>query len=421
MESRAETLLRLFVGRGQRVNSVNEVSRRSCVKLLYLLPYSPWPPDHGGKLRAWNVITRLASLGFVVDARYIDNGVQERPPDVAGVKWTPYRGRRRVGVPAKMRATFSPLPEPAWEAMSAQLWNSIRHIDYQPDLVLMEQAHMGPYRRAMPHKWRTVLVEQNVETCLTAQMAKFLPRWRTRLRYRLESAKFYHLERIVSRASCAVITMSHVDAHRLGSITGQVPVLVHPNGVDPKRYTFPREPVPKPRPIVLMTGTLGYFPNTDGILWVRRNVAPLVWAQMPSVEFRFVGKDPPSAVLALHDEREGSRFIVVGWVKDVRPELEQADVFVVPLRLGSGTRLKALEACASGIPVVGTEIGLEGLNVPTWMVATTATDMAQRVLALLSNTDLAAERGREARALAVQYYNWDLLVPRLAEDLLALI
>ena len=217
----------------------------------------------------------------------------------------------------------------------------------------------------------------------------------------------------------AVAVVSDDDAALLTS--GARPtarVLVVPNGVDVERY----RPTPLPsRPSILMTGTFDYAPNVDGARWLCDEVLPRVRAEVPEATLTLVGRGPLPEVIAL-GERDG--VALHADVPDMVPFLEAARVAVVPLRVGTGTRLKALEAMAAGRPVVGTSVGLEGLGIVPGIHAVVADDadaFAAAIVRVLRDDGHAEALATAGRALVVERYHWPALADRFADDLLGLL
>jgi glycosyltransferase involved in cell wall biosynthesis len=220
-------------------------------------------------------------------------------------------------------------------------------------------------------------------------------------------------ERAAVRAFDRVITCSDEDAAALPP-SGQVTVV--PNGVDTAKF----RPAPLPAAAkIVMTGALYTGPNVDGATWFCHEVIPLVQASRPDVELDIVGALPTDEVLALG--RMGG-VTVHADVADVLPFLHASRVAVVPLRLGSGTRLKALEALAAGRPVVGTSIGLEGLDLVDGQHALVADDpqaFATAILRLLGDDQLAAGLVTAGRRLVEDRYSWSHIADRFAEAVIA--
>jgi glycosyltransferase involved in cell wall biosynthesis len=203
---------------------------------------------------------------------------------------------------------------------------------------------------------RAILDAENVESVLLRGLRRIGSGEVTELAVHAVEA----LERKVFRQASRVLACSEQDAGRVRELAPEARVHVVPNAVDLDRYRL-RAPRPAAEaPTLLFTGILTYRPNVDAVLYFIAEVFPRVRESLPGARFRIVGRYPSPEVMALA-ERGGVE--VIPDVPDVRPYLEQADLFVVPLRAASGTRLKVLEALAAGCPVVSTPVGCEGLAV----------------------------------------------------------
>ncbi len=140
---------------------------------------------------------------------------------------------------------------------------------------------------------------------------------------------------------------------------------------------------------ILTLGTLHYPPNADGIRWFATEVFPLITRQLPDVTLTIVGKNPPADFIQMAAENPG-RITVTGYVPELKPQLEQAALMVIPVRAGSGMRVRILEALAQAMPLVTTTIGLEGIDAQPGeevLVADTAQDFAAEVIRLMDDTD----------------------------------
>jgi glycosyltransferase involved in cell wall biosynthesis len=169
---------------------------------------------------------------------------------------------------------------------------------------------------------------------------------------------------------------------------------------------------------LVFTGSMDGLPNEDGVAYFFREILPLIRQQVPDVSVRIVGRNPSAALQSLAARQVHVE--LTGWVEDVRPSLARGAVCIVPLRIGSGTRLKIFEAMAMGKAVVSTSIGAEGLPVRPGENIVLADDpgaFAQSVGSLLRDAARRREIGRAARKLVAENYSW----ARIAEDFAAVL
>jgi glycosyltransferase involved in cell wall biosynthesis len=206
-------------------------------------------------------------------------------------------------------------------------------------------------------------------------------------------------------AADGVCVCSTADQKRLAADAPSATTVVIPNAADVE-HLRPRDTDPPPDGrTVLFFGLLATVPNVDGVLYFLREIWPLITAVRPDARFVVIGANPAPAIRA----HAGPGVTIVGRVDDLRPHLSAAGVVVVPLRLGSGTRLKILEAWAMARPVVSTALGAEGLDcVPGrhLLIAGDPSDFASSVLRILGEPGLADELGRAGRALVSERYSW---------------
>jgi len=194
-----------------------------------------------------------------------------------------------------------------------------------------------------------------------------------------------------------------------------LPITVVPIAVD-TRALQPVVRLPESMNIVTL-GTLHYPPNADGIRWFAREVFPRVCQECPQATLTIIGKNPPQDFLELAASQP-ARFTVTGYVPDLVPQLERAALMVVPVRAGSGMRVRILEALARAMPVVTTTIGLEGIDaVPGQdvMVADTVEDYATAVVSLLRDSELQSRLAVNGRRLAENRYDWRVVLKKMDE------
>jgi len=382
------------------------------MEILVVAPYPPYPPRFGGATRVFHLVrmlarehrvtvlclasaaerVALAPLGEICAAVHC----VDYPPGATRKRL--YQLRSLVGRPYSYYSNYSPAMDAALAALLAR---------QRFDLVQFEFGDAAPYY-AMPPGVIRVLDEHNVEYALLERTWRQTGAPLRRLYYRLEAAKLRREELAVARRVDAILTTSAVDRDTLAAAVPGVPIEVVPNGVDTDYFT-PGAPSEAVDPTaVLFTGAIDYHPNTDGVLYYGAEVLPRVRAAAPEAVFTVVGKDPPASVRAL----AGERVVVTGAVPDVRPWMRRAAVFVVPLRVGGGTRLKILEAMASGRAVVSTSLGCEGIETTPGediLVADTPAAFADAVVRCLRDPALRARLGARGRALVERRYRWEVI------------
>jgi polysaccharide biosynthesis protein PslH len=168
---------------------------------------------------------------------------------------------------------------------------------------------------------------------------------------------------------------------------------------------------------IVTLGTLHYPPNADGIRWFAREVFPLVLKRVPTATLTIIGKNPPADFQELAVSQP-ERFTITGYVPDLVPHLKRAALMVVPVRAGSGMRVRILEAFAHAMPIITTTVGLEGIEaVPgeDVLVADTVDDFAGRVVNLLGDENLQSKLAERGRSLAEKRYDWRVVLKKLDE------
>jgi glycosyltransferase involved in cell wall biosynthesis len=224
--------------------------------------------------------------------------------------------------------------------------------------------------------------------------------------------KFLRFERQALRAADRVVAVSAEDAALARQLYGLEAIDVVENGVDVASYRGVR-PAPESRSILFL-GALDWRPNLDAARLMLDEVFPAVRAEMPEARLALVGRRPPAWLARQVARTPGARLHAD--VPDVRPYLAQSAVMAVPLRIGGGSRLKILEALASGLPVVSTRVGAEGLGLHAgvdYALADAPGDQAAALVEVLRRPGPALAAARQAREALAERYDWSALAERL--------
>ena len=279
------------------------------------------------------------------------------------------------------------------------------------DLVHLDTIALAPYAAhcgGVP----VVMTHHNIESQLLGRRSTVETGALARPYLRLQARRLAQYERRQATAFALNITVSEQDALTLQSLSPGCRTAVIPNGVDLDYFT-PVHGVDQQA--LIYTGGMNMFANRDAVEWFLAEVWPRVKSEAPGTVFNAVGQDPSTALRRIA-ERDKT-VVVPGFVDDVRPWVARSSVYVVPLRVGGGTRLKVLDAMAQGKAIVATRIGAEGICVDHdkhLLLADDPVEFAACVVALLRDPERRARLGRTARERAAELYSW----PRLAKQLL---
>jgi glycosyltransferase involved in cell wall biosynthesis len=386
-------------------------------RILVVTSRLPFPPREGHQLRAWHLLRALASRHDVtlLSFRREDDLPDEAAPlhqataHVEMFRIPCERSLFALGA-AVMRGTLTRTPFLAAKYGSAALRSRLRALARKADLVHFDMLPLMAHADCVPAGTPIVLNAHNVEHQLLERRAQIEPRAWARRFLAGQVSRLKAFERWACERADAVLACSDVDAQDLRGLASVRDVRVIPNGVELEENR-PSAGATDPDRLVFV-GQMGWFPNRDGVEWFLREVFPRILAQRPQTRFELVGKadgfEVPQAVAA--------NVTLAGFVDDLRPHVHAASVYVVPLRAGSGTRLKVLEAMALGKAIVTTSVGSEGIALQhseSALFADDAESFAQAVLALLDSRERAARLGAAARRLAEAEYGWDAIGTRL--------
>jgi glycosyltransferase involved in cell wall biosynthesis len=271
------------------------------------------------------------------------------------------------------------------------------------DLVWAERPCMGELVRSAGFSKLVVDVD-DMESVSLRRALKYSSWYRSKPLHYAELAKLYAYEALLPRRFWRLVVCKEEDKRLFGS--DRTNVFVVPNGVP---VLAPARPETERPGEMLFVGTLSYHPNVDAVEFFHQSILPQVRRLCPDAHLTVVGKEPEPAILALHD---GSSCIVRGQVQDVAPHFARAALVVAPIRLGSGTRIKVLEALVRGKAVVATSTAVEGLDLRPGVdleIADTAEAFALACVRLLGDPVARQRLGIAGRERVLQRYLWDAI------------
>ena len=395
------------------------------MKLLFLTPQLPYPPHQGTTIRNYNLIRELAARHEIHLFSFATDALSEEQK--AGLAFC--RAIHTWPAPTRsMRArTLSTLisakPDMALRLESAAAHQKLAALlrEERFAAIQVEGIEMAPYLLQTAQDTReSVLVfdDHNAEYILQRrafETDRSIPRrWLGALYSFAQWQKLCRYERDTCLRADHVIAVSSADAQALQQLAPSLQPCVIPNGVDLDYYQGASAHPPLPHaPALVFTGKMDFRPNVDAVLWFSQMVLPLIRRQMPAAHFYIVGQSPHRRLSVLSQD---SQITLTGYVPDTRPYIAGAEVYVIPLRIGGGTRLKVLEAMAMSKAIVSTTLGCEGIGLrdgqEAWLADTPAA-FAERVLELLRAPEKRRVAGHQARRFVETHYDWRAIAPRL--------
>ncbi|HQE91868.1 MAG TPA: glycosyltransferase [Anaerolineae bacterium] len=395
--------------------------------ILMLTPQVPYPPRQGTALRNWGILRGLAAQHRVSLLTFA-------APDQETTAMAPLTDivERVAIVPQPTRTPHdrlrdlltTPRPDLARRLESSAFRQQMQDWlnTYPFDWVLVEGLEMAPYMDLFPRRRSTgyrspsiAFDDHNCEYLLQkrAGSADFRRprRWPAAFYSAIQWRRLRRYEAAVCRRADLVITVSTADAQALRHIVPPLDPLVIPNGITVAEYAACAEKADLHRPAFVFTGTMDFRPNVDGILWFATEVWPSIRSILPYAHCYVVGRHPHPRLDPL---RQISGIVITGSVPDTRPYINAADVYIIPLFVGGGTRLKFLEAAAMGKAIVSTALGVEGFVNPETVIhlADTPAVFADACIYLVQDTAARAHLEESARAYA-HAYDWNVLLPPL--------
>jgi len=257
-----------------------------------------------------------------------------------------------------------------------------------------------------------LLVHHNIESQLLYRRAKVASNPLVQFYIKLQA---YRTARFEQRAGDLIechTTCSETDREILLKINPAVKAIVVPNGVDTDFFKSTREEV-EPNSLIFVGG-LSWLPNRDAMMFFINDIWPILKQEIPNIKMTVVGGSPPNELTTL--SKKDSNFLVTGFVEDIRSLISRAAIYVVPIRVGGGTRLKILDAMSMGKAIVSHPIGAEGISVTDGkdiVIAESAKEITAKIVDLLQNPERRRQIEIHARQTAENIYDWRKIAPVL--------
>ncbi|MGA9349186.1 MAG: glycosyltransferase [Anaerolineae bacterium] len=381
--------------------------------ILFICPYIPCEGVHAGAGRMYTMIKLLAQRHQVSVITFIDKEselkyvpeLEKYCQEVVAIhRRPPYRRRNPLVLEPFVVSEFNSSP------MGAEIYRLLSERDF--DIVQIEYTQMAQY---VPNtvRSRTLLTEHEVAFATHRRAFESLPSSWEKFRALMGWLMMIDYELKACRRFDKIVTLTDADRNELLSFEPKLDIEVVPMAVDSSCF-MPQDIAEEPNTLVF----IGYFrhsPNVHGIMRFCREILPLIRQDIPETKLFIVGSSPPDEIIRLG---KMDNVVVTGWVEDIKPYIARSSVYIAPLWLGTGMRVKILEAWAMAKPVVTTSIGSQGIDCTPGediLIADDPQGFAAQTVRLLRDKALREKLGRNGRKQVVAKYDWEIIIQQVED------
>ncbi|WP_272075638.1 glycosyltransferase family 4 protein [Nodularia sphaerocarpa] len=384
------------------------------LKILLLTPYSPYPAHTGAAMRRLTQIQYLGERHSLVVVSFISLDKQydltARLKDCCSLT---IAVRRRelpilyIGKGSQLINKFN-----SWKMK--RILKKLSNLNF--NIVLFDSIFMAQYFSLFPQSYR-ILSEHNIESTilegtLNIYNQKKVPS--SSSQKELDLFKEYENQTWMNFPLRTVV--SEIDKKQLDDRCVIGETIVVRNGIDIKKINLVNCSLDAKK--ILFMGEMSYPPNVDAVCYFYQQILPVIWQHAPEFKFCIAGGNP---ALEVYDLGKDARIEIIANPEDMSKVAQECSLTVVPLRIGSGTRLKILHSMAMGLPVVSTTLGCEGLNLIDSLHISICNEpgkFAQAVIRLNSDYQFRSSLQKNARQLVEEYYDWQNIFTEFEKEML---
>jgi glycosyltransferase involved in cell wall biosynthesis len=382
------------------------------MRILYIATMYPLPVNNGVKMRVWSLLCAIANAGHEITlATFAEPGEPEgtkqelskvcQDSDIVVRRMESLSGS--TNYLARLSSVLSRTPFALERFRSGDMRSCLerRLRDGAFDVVLCDNIYATV--NLPPTSLPLLMNSHNVEHLILQRYVEQESNPLKALYARLEAGKLRRFEAVTYRRALLVMVCSRLDAELIEQLCPGLRTIVAPNVVDVHDYEITGEEDPL---TIVYQGGMDWFPNRDALEYFVRAIFPLVQRKIPGVRLIAAGRNPTPEFRSRFADVPALEF--TGTLPDLRPAIAKAAVCVVPLRIGSGTRLKILEGGAMKKAMVSTTIGVEGLDfVPgrEILIADDPAAFAGNVVELLCDPARRKAMGEAAHNRVLQDYD----------------
>ena len=389
------------------------------MNILFICTRCPYPPYEGLTLRTYNILKWITKshkvylFTFIQDENELE-GIPFLRNICADVK--PFRlpvtiSKLKLILGLLCNLFFSNKPFIAKKYDTREMREAVRNLleKVKIDVAHLDLLPLSQYVNELEGIPK-ILVEHNVENILLKRRSEKERNIIVKLYLHIQWLRLKKYEAEACEKVDRVVTVSELDKKELLNMSANTAISCVPNGVDPDYFEFSEDHVDHNG--LVFVGSLSWFPNLDGIQFFAEEIFPAILNEVPDAKLIVIGKKTNRKIKLKYSHH----IIMTGFVEDIRPIVSKAGVYIVPLRVGGGTRLKILDALSMGKAVVSTSIGCEGLEVThgkNILIADDPEGFAKQTINLLRHPDLATRMGREGRKLVETTYDWKIIAKKM--------
>jgi len=382
------------------------------MKILFLTTQLPYPPVSGGVIKTWNLVKHWSSNELMLVCALKEGEekqLEEFREKVPRIKlFTSSFDRKRT--PLNLLRSFFTAPSlNVFRNYNKELEAKVKEWAPQCDLIFVDHYEMGQYAQKAFGK-PVILHEHNAEFVMWERLAEIENNPLKKVLIKLEASRIKRAEKMYAD-NASVVFAAPNDIEELAAI-----------GVDPKKLkpTYhlgedfllerPNLEYDQTEKALLFVGTLTWEANVDGLLWFLNKIYPSVLKSHPDIHFYIVGKNPDPRLVSICQKFDSIE--LTGFVEDLEPYFKKARAFVIPLRFGSGIKVKLLNAMYRGIPIVTTPIGTEGLEVVSGrdLFCTQSEKEQVEAISILIDSKSQWESLRDHSREIAKNYTWEKLL-----------
>jgi glycosyltransferase involved in cell wall biosynthesis len=385
------------------------------VRILQIATKVPYPTIDGSKVGIFNLTKQYLKHGAEVHFAAPVAGEKIDSRFTSMVSFTPLPAIKGYSIAGGIRNLFSPHPYNMERYFDKEGLSRLLNVYGKEsfDFVHVDHLHMAQYGIVLKEKFgaKVILREHNFESDIMGRVSEYYGNPLVRMYAGLQHSRMLRFESGVIGKVDAVLPISVVDEKKMKELVPGVKTYVIPAGVDIENYRTSRVSNPDR---VLFLSSFDWLPNIDSFRFYMREILPRLREKAPNIKTIVAGKSTDK----LPRSEMNEQCEVVGYVDDFNKFASMASVAVIPLRIGSGIRIKLLELMALGMAVVSTSVGAEGIDVENGkhlLLADTPSDFVEQIIRLSSSPELRRELGENARRLVTEKYTWDSVGRKLLE------